>query len=259
MIEVTFTDETSVTISSINQWTTGNMLKVSGLSLNDKFTVSYSHSAMSITDFTVDRLGRTYDKYSVVPIPNRLFTETGTITVSFDEYSVIAPVSSATKPTDYDSKYKCDTDTDACMIAELVKNGSSSTETVGSETVPIYLNAGTFEKCTSLSLNTTGTSVYSTATWVQAWSGKCVGTNATITATIPTTAKAVVLRWYLNSYYSTLYLPKTMLNGTATKYIVSDESYYAGGTVKISGTTLTYVHTGQSNTSCYLDKVYYKN
>ena len=128
MIDVTFTDESSVTISSIDQWTTGNMLKVSGLSLNDKFTVSYSHSAMSITDFSVDRLGRTYDKYSVVPIPNRLFTETGTITVSFDEYSVIVPVTSATKPTDYDSKYKCDTDTDACMIAELVKNGSSSPE-----------------------------------------------------------------------------------------------------------------------------------
>ena len=128
MIEVTFTDESSVTISSIDQWTTGNMLKVSGLSLNDKFTVSYSHSAMSITDFSVDRLGRTYDKYSVVPIPNRLFEETGTITVSFDEYSVIVPVSSATKPTDYDSKYKCDTDTDACMIAELVKNASSSPE-----------------------------------------------------------------------------------------------------------------------------------
>ena len=258
MIEVTFTDETSITISSIDQWTTGNMLKVSGLSLNDKFTVSYSHSAMSITDFTVDRLGRTYDKYSVVPIPNRLFEETGTITVLFDKYSVIVPVSSATKPTDYDSKYKCDTDTDACMIAELVKNGSSSTETVGSKTVPIYLNAGTFEKCTSLSLNTTGTSAYSTATWVQTWSGKC-NMNSSITCTIPTTAKAIIMRWYLNGYYSTIYLPRTMITTTATKYIVSDDTEYGGGQISISGTTLTYKGTGQNNNYCYLDKVYYKN
>lgn len=235
MIEVTFTDETSVTISSIGQWTTGNMLKVSGLSLNDKFTVSYSHSAMSITDFSVDRLGRTYDKYSVVPIPNRLFTETGTITVLFDEYSVLVPISSATKPDDYDDKYKDDTDTDACMIAELMSELPTKTSQL---------------------INDSGY-LTSLPNWKQSWSGKCVGTNATITATVPTTAKAVVLRWYLNSYYSTLYLPKIMLNTTATKYIVSDETYYAGGTVKISGTTLTYVHTGQSNTSCYLDKVYY--
>lgn len=142
---------------------------------------------------------------------------------------------------------------------KVQQEGSQISGTVGSKTVPIFLNDGTFEKCTSLSLNTTGTSGYSTATWVQAWSGKCVGSGSTITATIPTSAKAVVLRWYINSYYSTLYLPKTMLNSTATKYIVSDETYYAGGTVKISGTTLTYAHTGQSNTSCYLDKVYYKN
>lgn len=93
--------------------------------------------------------------------------------------------------------------------------------------------------------------------WTQAWSGKCVGTSASITATVPTTAIAVVLRWYIGSYYSTLYLPKIMLNTTATKYIVSDDEYYAGGTVKISGTTLTYVHTGQYNNNCYLDKVYY--
>lgn len=94
-------------------------------------------------------------------------------------------------------------------------------------------------------------------TWTQAWSGKCVGTNATITCTIPTDAVAVLLRWTIGNYCSTMYLPRPMITTTATKYIVSDETYYAGGSVKISGTTLTYVHTGQSNTNCYMDHVYY--
>jgi len=126
MIDVAFTDESSITIDAINQWTTGNMLKVTGLSLNDKFTVTYSHSAMSCDDFSIDRLGRTYSSISVVPIPNRLFTEAGIITVLFCGKSVVVTVAEADKPTDYDSNYKCDTDTDACMISELIANGSNS-------------------------------------------------------------------------------------------------------------------------------------
>lgn len=128
MIDVTFEGEETVTIAAISQWSTGQMLKVSGLSLNDKIAVNYSHTAITCDDFSIDRLGKTYDDVSVIPIPNRLFTEPGTITVSFADYTIIVPVSAADKPDDYESTYRCDTDTDSCMISELQRSKADKSQ-----------------------------------------------------------------------------------------------------------------------------------
>ena len=92
--------------------------------------------------------------------------------------------------------------------------------------------------------------------YTSAWSGSCKS-GSTITCTIPTTARSVVCRWYLNGYYSLLFIPIGLLSTTATKYIVSDDTEYGGGTLKLDGTTLTYTGTAQNNTSCYLSNIYY--
>lgn len=93
-------------------------------------------------------------------------------------------------------------------------------------------------------------------TFTQAWAGKCVNSGSTITCNVPANSMGVLLRWYVGGYYSTLFIPRNMLTTSYTKYIVSDESYYAGGEVRLSETTFSYRHTAQSNTNCYLDRVF---
>ena len=126
MISVAFESENSKTLDSINQWTTGNMLKITGVSLNDHFSVDFTHSAISCESLAVQRLGKSYNNVVVIPVPNYLFTVAGTITVVFSDKTIIIPVKTAAKPLDYDNNCKCDVDVDRVMICELLSSGGSS-------------------------------------------------------------------------------------------------------------------------------------
>lgn len=130
MITVAFKNENSITISSINQWATGNMLKVTGLTLNDRFCVHFSHSVMSCENLALERMGKTYGDCSVIPVPNYLFTVAGTITVTFSNKTIKIPVASASKPSDYDNNCKCDVDVDRAMICELLSSGGSGSDVI---------------------------------------------------------------------------------------------------------------------------------
>lgn len=89
-----------------------------------------------------------------------------------------------------------------------------------------------------------------------AWSGVCKF-GSTITCTIPNTAQMIICRWLVNTYHSTLAIPVALLNSTMTRYIVSDDSYFAGGELKLVDTTLTYKGTANKNSECYLKDIYY--
>lgn len=89
-----------------------------------------------------------------------------------------------------------------------------------------------------------------------AWSGVCKF-GSTITCTIPNTAQMIICRWLVNTYHSTLAIPVALLNSTMTRYIVSDDSYFAGGELKLVDTTLTYKGTAYTNSNCYLKDIYY--
>lgn len=132
MLSAVFSNGNSVTIDSVNQWSTGNMIKVSGLSLKDKFTVYYSHNTLGTCEtLCVNRLGKTYHDVSIIPIPNYMTTATGTMTITFESKTIVLTIASASKPTNYDSNYADDVDTDAAMIAENRKgivNGSSGSD-----------------------------------------------------------------------------------------------------------------------------------
>ena len=126
MISVAFESENSKTLDSINQWTTGNMLKITGVSLNDHFSVDFGHSTISCESLAVQRLGKSYNNIGVIPVPNHLFTVAGTITVTFLDKTIKIPVKAASKPSDYDNNCKCDFDVDRAMISELLSSGGSS-------------------------------------------------------------------------------------------------------------------------------------
>ncbi len=233
MIEVTFSSSSSsITIASQSQYLTGVVLLVKGLSLNEKFEVTYAHTNMTTESMLYERIGRTYGDVSVVPIPNDLFTTVGNITVTFGDKSVVVPVSSATKPTDYQANYKSDIETDSRMIAKLKSDMPTKTSQLTNDSGYLTSLPG----------------------WTKTWSGQCYGTNATISCTIPATAKTVCMFWKLNNYWSCLTMPR----GSTGKMIVSDETYYAGGNITYSGTKMTYTHTGQSSNACYLGEVWYQ-
>lgn len=127
VIDVTFSGETSKTIEGVKQWSTGVMLKVTGLVLKDKFTVSYSHNTIDCSVLSVERLAKTYRGISIIPVPNYLLTKSGTITVMFSGKTIIVPVLSENKPQDYDKDCMCDVDVDRAMIdflLEKIEQGS---------------------------------------------------------------------------------------------------------------------------------------
>ncbi len=118
MIEVNFSTQTEVTVGNISQYT-HHFLKINDLTLPDVFEVNFSHSGMTVT--MCQRIGRTYNTTSVIPVPDYLMTATGTITATFEGYTIHIPIIAASKPAKYDITPQNDTDPDQAMIGEALR------------------------------------------------------------------------------------------------------------------------------------------
>lgn len=115
MIEV---NNSSVTVS---QWSTGVMLKVDSAGLSDRFLVEYTHSGTSLDSdaLTLQRLGKTYGDFAIVPVPNYLLTVSGTISVSYPGGYISVTVTAATKPSGYDFSSRSDNDVDRAAVDDV--------------------------------------------------------------------------------------------------------------------------------------------
>lgn len=120
---VDMTGKTSATIADQTQWTTGLVLKVTGIGPKaDRFDAKFTNTAMTEP---VYRVGRVYDDLAVLPVPNPMLTTVGTVTAEFLDVTVTFNVTAGSKPDDYETTIREDVDTHQPMIADLMENGGN--------------------------------------------------------------------------------------------------------------------------------------
>ena len=103
MTTLDFTSASTLS-STTSQWTLGLFFKAKGISnLPSKFVVSYTHVSSSISTVGYERLGRSFRDSAYIPIPNILLTVNGTLYVSFLGKTINLEITTATKPSGYDS------------------------------------------------------------------------------------------------------------------------------------------------------------
>lgn len=115
---VDMTGKTSATIADQTQWTTGLVLKVTGIGPKaDRFDAKFTNTAMTEP---VYRVGRVYDDLAVLPVPNPMLTAAGTVTAEFLDVTVTFYVVEGSKPDDYETTIREDVDTHQPMIADIL-------------------------------------------------------------------------------------------------------------------------------------------
>lgn len=116
---VDMTDKTTATVEDQEQWTTGLVLKVTGIGAKpDRFDSEWESTGLSEP---VYRVGRVYDDLAVVPVPNAMLAAPGSVTGTFLGVSVTFDVTTATKPDDYDTTAREDVDTHQPMLADALE------------------------------------------------------------------------------------------------------------------------------------------
>lgn len=115
---------------TIAQWASGVMLKVADSDLENEFCVTFNHSNIDCGALALERIGKSFGDFAIIPIPNHLFTLDGSISVSCSGFSCNITVSSATKPTNYETNCLPDVDVNRAGIEELQKTFSVSIENI---------------------------------------------------------------------------------------------------------------------------------
>lgn len=111
-------NDSSVTV---DQWSTGVFLKVDSIYLSDRFLVEYEHSDETLNSeaLTLQRIGKTYKDFALVPIPNYLLTVAGTVTVYYDGGLITVTVNSVAEPSGYATNCQNDIDVDRAATEDV--------------------------------------------------------------------------------------------------------------------------------------------
>lgn len=117
MIEV----DTSNVIITKNS--TGVILKINIDSLPDVFLATFQHSVIVDENLCLDRIGKSFGDCAIVPVPNRLFEENGTISVFVDGSPLKINGTNFTVTVQADggstSNQTCDSDAERAFVADL--------------------------------------------------------------------------------------------------------------------------------------------
>lgn len=107
---------------TVEQWASGVMLKINDSDLADEFGVTFEHTNIDCSALALERIGKNFGDFAIIPVPNHLFTSDGTISISCSGFSCNIIVSSANKPTNYETNCLPDVDVNRAGIEELRKS-----------------------------------------------------------------------------------------------------------------------------------------
>ena len=111
----------------------GVILKVILAGLPDVFVLTFQHSVLDMENVALERIGKSYGDFVLIPVPTCLLGTTGTISVNVDDSPLTIGETPFTIVVSDDtdaltSDCTCDADADRAMIEFLVKNKYSTDE-----------------------------------------------------------------------------------------------------------------------------------
>lgn len=113
--------ENLLQIPTIAQWSSGIMLKINESGFEDEFLVTYEHSNINCSTLALERIGKSFGDFAIIPVPNHLFTMDGTIYISCSGGFYNITVSSANKPVNYENNCLPDVDANRAGIEAVQK------------------------------------------------------------------------------------------------------------------------------------------
>lgn len=111
----------------------GVILKLILAGLPDVFLLTFQHSDLNLENVALERIGKSYGDFILIPVPSLLFETTGTISVNVDDSPLTIGETPFTIVVSEDtdaltSNCTCDADADRAMIEYLVENKYSTDE-----------------------------------------------------------------------------------------------------------------------------------